>query len=106
MLAQVDSAALAAVLDGDSASDRSWVGVSRRISALIYDPARISLGDLPEPVLEMAAPQYKGRLEIAPEETDFEPVVASVAKAQGDASAIAWRRGLKDNAGEKGVAPD
>lgn len=105
LLAKVDPNTLANVPKADSAADGDWVGVSERVSALVYDPAKISASQLPKSILDMADPKYKGEFEIAPSETDFWPLVASVARAKGDAAALAWLNGLKANASEDNV-PD
>jgi iron(III) transport system substrate-binding protein len=105
LLAKVDANSLANVPAADSAADGDWVGVSTRVSAIVYDPAKISASQLPKSILDMASPKYKGEFEMAPAETDFWPLVASVAKAKGDAAALAWLEGLKSNASNANV-PD
>jgi iron(III) transport system substrate-binding protein len=106
MLAPVDATTLANVPAADSGADKDWVGVSARISALIYNPSKISAGALPRSILDMADPRYKGEFELAPSETDFWPVVASVARARGNAAALTWLKGLKANAGNNDGVPD
>lgn len=49
-------------------------------------------------MLDLAKPEWKGRLGVAPSETDFAPVVTQVIKAQGADAAKAWLTGLKANA--------
>jgi iron(III) transport system substrate-binding protein len=99
-------AALAQVPAGDSAANGDWVGVSARISVMVYDPSKISAAQLPTSVLDLADPQWKGKIELAPAETDFWPIVSSVAKDKGPAAALAWLTGLKANAGANDNIPD
>lgn len=106
LLAKVDPSTLANVPRVDSATDGDWVGVSARVSAMVYNPSRISPSQLPRSVLELANPEWKGRIEIAPAETDFWPIVSSVARARGQAAALAWLQGLKANAGAGDNIPD
>jgi iron(III) transport system substrate-binding protein len=106
LLAPVARTTLAAVPRQDSATNGDWVGVSARVSALVYDPAKTSAAQLPTSVLQLASPQWSGKLELAPAETDFWPIVSSVAHAEGDAAALAWLRGLKANAGSGSSVPD
>jgi iron(III) transport system substrate-binding protein len=106
MLSPVDAPTLANVPTADSGSDGDWVGVSARVSALVYNPSKISASQLPTSILDMANPRYKGEFELAPSETDFWPLVASVAKAKGNAAAVAWLEGLKANAGNNDNVPD
>ena len=84
MLAPISASTLASVPRKDSATNGEWVGVSARISVMVYDPAKISAAELPSSVLDLAKPQWKGKIEIAPSETDFWPIVVSVARSRGD----------------------
>jgi iron(III) transport system substrate-binding protein len=79
MLARVDSSTLANVPQADSASNGEWVGVSARVSVMVYNPSKISASQLPTSVLDLADPKWKGKIEIAPSETDFWPIVSSIA---------------------------
>jgi iron(III) transport system substrate-binding protein len=106
LLAQVDSPTLANVPRRDSAAGGAWVGVSARVSALVYNPSKVGRAQLPTSVMGLADPKWKGKLEIAPAETDFWPVVSSVAKTHGQAAALAWLKALKANAGSNDSVPD
>lgn len=106
LLAPVDPGTLANVPTADSAPNGDWVGVSARVSALVYNPNKISAAQLPTSVLSLADPKWKGKIEIAPAETDFWPVVSSVARAYGLTAALSWLNGLKANAGSNDNIPD
>jgi iron(III) transport system substrate-binding protein len=105
LLAKLGAGTLGAVPRADSASDGGWVGVSARVSVLVYNPSKIKASQLPTSVLGLAQSRWKGKLEIAPAETDFWPIVDSVAKAKGKAVALKWLQGLRANAGS-GEVPD
>ena len=51
------------------------------------------------------SPQWKGKIELAPAETDFWPIVSSVDRAKGDAATLKWLEGLKANAGSQRQRP-
>jgi iron(III) transport system substrate-binding protein len=106
LLATVNTDTLSNVPKQDSATNGDWVGVSARISALVYNPSKISVAQLPTSILAMADPKYKGEFELAPAETDFWPLVSSVDKADGDAATLTWLKGLKANAGANDNVPD
>ena len=106
MLAKVDTSTLDNVPKSDSAANGDWVGVSARVAVIVYNPSKISASQLPTSVLDMADPKYRGEFEIAPSETDFWPVVSSVAKAKGAAAALTWLEGLRANAGANDNVPD
>ncbi len=84
------------VSDNSPAGD--WVGVALRVSSLAYDPTRLSQSQLPASVLELAEPQWKGRVAIAPTDSDFPPVVGAIIAADGRAVAASWLDGVKRNA--------
>jgi iron(III) transport system substrate-binding protein len=105
LLAPVGAAALGAVPARYSATDQRWAGVSARVSELVYNTSALSAPEVPASVLDLANPQWKGKLGIAPGETDFAPIVTSVAQDKGDAAAVAWLTALKANAGTH-VEPD
>jgi len=82
-----------------------WVGVSARVSVLIYNPSLIAKSQLPTSVLGLANPKYQGKLALAAGETDFQPIVTSVDKTYGKAATLSWLNGIKSNAGSH-VYPD
>jgi iron(III) transport system substrate-binding protein len=106
LLAPVVASTLQQVPAADSASTGDWIGVSARVSVLVYNTDKLTASQLPTSVLNLADPQWKGKLELAPSETDFWPIVSSVAKTYGDAKALAWLKGLKANAGANDNIPD
>jgi len=99
LLAAVDPTALIDVPARYSATDHDWVGVSARLSTLVYNTRDLKPGQLPTSVLGLADPKWKGKLDIAPSETDFQPIVTSVDAQIGDAATVKWLKALKANAG-------
>jgi iron(III) transport system substrate-binding protein len=105
LLAPVAASTLAKTASRYNSSRGDWVGVSARVSVLIYNPSMISASLLPRTALALADPKYKGKLAFAAGETDFQPVVTSVARSYGHAAALKWLEGIKANAGSH-VYPD
>ena len=105
LLASVDSATLAKTPAKYNSPQGDWAGISARVSVLIYNPSLISAAQLPTSVLGLASPQYKGKLAFAAGETDFQPIVTSVARSYGQAAAASWLNGIKQNAGSH-IYPD
>jgi len=99
LLAKVDASTLARTPAQYNSPAGDWVGVSARVSVIIYNPSRISKSRLPTSVLQLADPRYAGKLALAPGETDFQPIVTSVDRAYGRAAALHWLDGVKANAG-------
>ncbi len=105
LLAQVDPSTLANTPSKYNSPDGNWVGVSARVSVLIYNPSLITKSELPTSVLQLADPRYQGKLAFAAGETDFQPIVTSVDHTYGQAATLKWLDGIKANAGSN-VYPD
>jgi iron(III) transport system substrate-binding protein len=99
LLAPVDASTAAKTPAKYNSPQGDWAGVSGRVSVLMYNPSLISAAQLPTSVLQLATPEYKGKLALAASETDFQPIVTSVARTYGNARASSWLNGLKQNAG-------
>ncbi len=97
MLAPVAASTLAAVPRRYDSAHRDWVGVSARVSVLVYNTSEISPSQLPSSILELAGPKWKGKLGFAPSETDFQPLITAIAKFDGKATAERWLKGLQAN---------
>jgi len=98
LLASVDPATLSRTSARFSSPQGDWVGVSARVSVLIYNPGLISASSLPTQVRQLADPQYRGKLALAPQETDFQPIVTSYLRAYGQAATLRWLKGIEANA--------
>ena len=79
------------------ATDGTWVGVSGRVRALVYNPDLLAEKDLPESVLALAGPQWQGRVGIAPTNASFQAFVTAMRVTQGDAKTREWLVAMKKN---------
>jgi iron(III) transport system substrate-binding protein len=98
LLAPVDPATLAKVPAKYSAADGDWVGVLARENVLDFNASMISASALPASLMDLAKPQWAGKIGIAPSDADFLPLVSAVIRTQGKPAALAWLQGLKANA--------
>jgi len=98
LLAPVAPGTLAQVPARYSSPQGRWLGVSARVSALVYNTGKLSASQLPGSVLELADRRFAGKVGFAPSETDFQPLVTSVVKLHGTAVAERWLKGLQSNA--------
>jgi iron(III) transport system substrate-binding protein len=96
LLAPVAGTTLAAVPRSWSSQRGDWVGVSARVSEVVYNPAQMKGTRVPNKLMLLAEPNYKGLVGFAPSETDFQPLVTAMLKLKGRASAQAWLEGLKE----------
>jgi iron(III) transport system substrate-binding protein len=98
LLAKLDRRTLDQVPPDDRSPAGEWVGVSLRVSTLVYDPTLVAASSLPDSILALADPRWKGKVAIAPLDSDFPPVVGAVIATKGLAAARTWLAGLKRNA--------
>jgi|SRR6185437_1884431 len=97
LLAPIDATTLAAVPARYNSAQGDWVGVSARVSVLVYNTQQVSRSSLPSSILTLAEPKWKGKLGIAPSETDFQPLITSITRFDGSAAAERWLAGMKAN---------
>jgi iron(III) transport system substrate-binding protein len=99
MLAPVHAATLRNTPARFNSPDGKWVGVSARVSVMDYNTKLLARSDLPTSVMDLADPKWRGRIAIAGGETDFQPIVTSIAHTYGEHAAVTWLNAVKANAG-------
>ncbi len=99
LLAPITSSTLAQTPSKYDSPNGQWAGVSARVSVIVYNTSLIKASQLPTSAMQLAEPQWKGKIAIAGGETDFQPIVTSVARTYGNAAALRWLEALKANAG-------
>jgi len=97
LLATLPASIVSQVPSTYNSPSRTWVGFALRVSALVYDPSRISAAQLPARLLDLAKPEWKGKLAVSLTDSDFPPLVGGVIAKYGSATAESWLRGLKAN---------
>jgi iron(III) transport system substrate-binding protein len=98
LVTRLPQSILGQVPKADESPKGNWVGMALRVSSLVYNPAHVPRSQLPASLLDLAQPQWKGKIAIAPADSDFPPVVAAVIAKHGEAAARTWLAGLKHNA--------
>ena len=99
MLARVAPSTLAHVPSKYDSPGGHWVGVTARVNVLVYNTNLLKPDQVPTSILDLGQPQWKGKIAIAPSETDFQPIVTSVLRTYGQATTLKWLEGLRQNAG-------
>ena len=83
-----------------SATDHSWVGVSARLSMLVYNTDDLQPAELPTVDLRSGRPEMEGQ---AGHRSGGDRLRADRyvdrRKTSGDAAAVAWLKAIKENAG-------
>ena len=105
MLSPVAASTLAHTPAKYNSPQGDWVGISARVSVMVYNTSLIKASQLPTSAMDLAKPQWKGKIALAGAETDFQPIVTTVARTYGNAAALKWLEALKANAGNH-IYPD
>ncbi len=98
LLAPVDAATLKAVPAKYNSPHGDWLAVLVRENVLAFDPAKVKEAELPSSLYDLAKPEWKGRIGIAPSDADFLPLIAASVALKGRDATLAWLKGLKANA--------
>jgi iron(III) transport system substrate-binding protein len=98
LLSKVAPATIASVPAADNGANGDWVGVLAREDVLAFNTGMIQESALPASLLDLAKPEWKGMVAIAPTDADFLPLVGAVAALKGRPAALEWLKGLRENA--------
>ncbi|HEX5087794.1 MAG TPA: iron ABC transporter substrate-binding protein [Nocardioides sp.] len=74
-----------------------WTGFVARSTVLVYNPSLISEADLPASLMDLADPEYAGKVSFSPTGADFQAIVAAVLDLEGEDATRQWLEGLKAN---------
>lgn len=96
-LAPLGDEVLAAVPDEDEDGDGSWVGITGRVRVLVYNTETVEAADLPASVFDLTAPEYEGRVGVAPGNGSFQDFVTAMRQEEGDDETRAWLEGMAAN---------
>lgn len=98
LLSPVEKSTLAQVPSRFNAETGDWLGVLARENVLCFDPHLIKESQLPASLLDLAKPEWKGKVAIAPADADFLPLVEAIVKLKGRPAALDWLKAMKTNA--------
>jgi iron(III) transport system substrate-binding protein len=98
LFTSVDAATLAQVPAQFAPTDKGWVGFAARSTVFAYNGAQLGTAALPTSIMDLARPQWKGKIGISPAGADFQAIVSAVLSLKGETATTAWLKGLKDSA--------
>ncbi len=76
----------------------NWVGIAARSTVFVYNKSKLTEAQLPKSLLDLAAPEWKGRWGASPAGADFQAIVAAVLELKGEAATLDWLKAMKTNA--------
>lgn len=74
-----------------------WVGVSGRQRVLVYNEDMVDEADLPDSVFDLTAPEYRGKVGLAPTNGSFQDFVTAMRNLEGEEAAEKWLEGMAAN---------
>lgn len=98
LLAPLDQATLDQVGEQYRPSSGNWTGFAARSTVLVHNPAQLPAAELPASIMDLANPEWQGRVGIAAGGADFQAIVAGVLALRGEEATRAWLEGLARNA--------
>lgn len=78
-------------------ADGAWVGFAARSTVLVYNKSEVQKSQLPTSLMDLAKPEWKGKVSFSPTGADFQAIVAGVLALKGEAATKEWLAGLKAN---------
>ena len=97
LLAPLPASTLDQVPAAYRAESGTWVGTSARARVLLYNDELVPQSDLPSSVLELAEPELKGKLDIAPTNASFQSFVTAMRLSVGEQQTEEWLAALMAN---------
>lgn len=74
-----------------------WTGFVARSTVLVYNTDAVDPAELPDSILDLADPEWAGRISFSPTGADFQAIVAAVLELEGEEATRAWLEGIKEN---------
>ena len=90
LLAKLGPATLDQIPRQYSSPTGDWAAIALRVGGLAYNPTLAAASQLPTSVLALAQPNWKGKVGLAPTDSDFPPLVGAVIAAYGSNAARDW----------------
>lgn len=78
--------------------DQNWVGLTRRIRVIMYNTELVAPEELPNSILDLTAPKWKGQIATAGSTNgSMQAQIAAMRQLLGEQETQAWLQGLIDN---------
>lgn len=105
-MAQVERAGLLAALPAEVTApipaqyrptSGLWTGFVARSTVLVYNTDLVDPAELPDSIMDLADPAWRGRISFSPAGADFQAIVAGILALKGEQATREWLEGIKAN---------
>ncbi len=97
LFAELDQATLDKIPAQFRPDDGQWTGFAARSTVMVYNDEMVEESELPTSIMELAEPEWEGRISFSPTGADFQAIVSAVLATQGEEATREWLAGLKRN---------
>jgi iron(III) transport system substrate-binding protein len=97
LFAELDQEILDRVEPRFRSDDGLWVGTSGRGRVAVYNTEVLSDGELPSSILDLADPEWRGRIGLPPTNSSFQAHVAAMIESIGEDRTRRWLEGIVAN---------
>lgn len=97
LLAPVDQATLSQVPAQYRPSTGDWTGIAARSTVLAYNKNKLSEGQAPKSLLDLADASWKGRIGASTGGADFQAIVSAMLALKGEDATQKWLEAAKTN---------
>ena len=98
LFANLDSATLDQVPEQYRPATGKWTGVAARSTVFVYNTSKLTPDQLPKSLVDLQAPEWKGRWGAPPTKADFQAIVAALLQLKGEAETAKWLAAMKSGA--------
>ncbi|MGZ5362751.1 MAG: iron ABC transporter substrate-binding protein [Mycobacterium sp.] len=98
LFAELNSATLDQVPEQYRPATGKWTGVAARSTVFVYNTSKLTPEQLPKSLLDLQAPEWKGRWGAPPTKADFQAIVAALLQLKGEAETSKWLAAMKSGA--------
>ena len=96
-LAPLDESVLERVPERFRSADGRWIGTSGRVRVIAYNTEELSENEVPDSVLDLTDPKWKGKIGFPPTNASFQAFVTAMRLSAGDEKTRQWLEGIKAN---------
>ncbi|HET7305920.1 MAG TPA: iron ABC transporter substrate-binding protein, partial [Segeticoccus sp.] len=96
LFSTVNNKALQQIPDRYVPSDHKWTGFAARSTVLAVND-KLPQSRVPDSIMDLADPTWKGRIGFSPAGADFQAIVSAVLDLKGEQATEQWLEGLKEN---------
>lgn len=97
LFAPLDAATLEQVAPAYRPEHGRWMGIAARSTVFVYNPAKLTEAQLPQSLMDLAKPEWKGRWAASPSGADFQAIVSAMLALKGEQATLDWLKAMKTN---------